>query len=101
MAYVVNKEVARTTPCKCFQLKTDELLCFSKGCIGALTDAQEKTLCTEKHIEPPTPGQKERIAKFTEAVHAAKERYDREGKPGITTWLRYVGEEAEKRGIEI
>ena len=101
MAIVINEETARTTPCKCFQLKGDELLCFSKGCVGALTDAQETTLCTKKVIEPTTPGQKERIARFTEVVHTAKERYDKRGRPGITTWLELVGEEARKRGVEI
>ena len=100
MGIIVNEEVAKTTPCKCFKLN-EELMCFSKGIIGTLSNEQEEIYCTSKEIEPATPGQKQRIAKFTEAVHAAKERYDIAGKPGITDWLRLVGEETEKRGIKI
>lgn len=98
MGIVIQEEVAKTTPCKCFQLKGDELLCFSQGVVGGLTDEQENTLCTKKQVNPPTKGQKERIAKFTEAVHAAKERYKGEG---IQQWLGLVGEETKKRGIEL
>lgn len=101
MGIVINEEVAKTTPCKCFQLKADELLCFSKGILGAMSDPQEEIYCTEKHIEPATHGQKKRIAAFTEAVQQAKERYEAEGKPGKGRWQELVGEEAEKKGVRI
>lgn len=102
MGIIVNETAARETPCKCYQLgKTTEahdLLCFSKGIVGGLTDEQESKYCTSKDILPPTPELKKRISDFTEAVQAASRRYKGQG---ILTWNRFVSEEARKRGVEI
>ncbi len=102
MGLIVDEEKARKTPCKCFQIgptkEAHDLLCFSPGIIGTLTNAQDTAYCTKRNIEPPSPALKKRIAEFTEAVHAAARRYKGQG---IQTWLRFVGEEMDKRGLEI
>ena len=83
--------------CKCYKLD-DGLVCWRKGVIGTLSDSQEKRLCSSKEIKPATKELKERINKFTEAIHSAQERYHKEG---ITKWLVLVSEELKKRGIEV
>lgn len=88
--------------CLCYQIgetkEAHDLMCFRKGIIGTLTDNQESKLCSTKDIRPPTKELKERIAKFTEAIHSAQERYHKEG---IDKWLELVSEETKKRGIEL
>ena len=102
MGIVVDEKRAKETPCKCYQIgptkEAHDLLCFSKGIIGTLTNAQEAIYCTKKDISSPTPRLKERINKFIEGIHAAQKRYKGEG---IERWLELTGEELRKRGIEI
>jgi len=102
MGIVVDEAKARETPCRCFQIgptkEAHDLLCFSKGVIGTLTNAQDTAYCTKRNIEPPSPALKRRITEFTEAAQAASARYKGEG---ITRWLELVGEELDKRGIEL
>lgn len=98
----IEIEELKKAPCKCFQIgpskEAHNLMCFRKGVIGTLTDEQETRLCDIKDIKPPTPALKKRINEFTEAIHAAQERYKGEG---IRTWLELVGQETRKRGIEL
>ena len=87
----------RPGPCTCYTTPTGKEMCWKSGFLGTLSQAQMAQYCTTKEIK----GKSKRAEEFTEAVHAAKERYDKAGKPGIETWLSMVGEEARKRGIEI
>jgi len=103
MGIVIHKKVAEQTPCMCFKLgmseEPEDLLCFSKGVIGALTDTQDIELCTRRDIREPTKGQKERLRRFKEAIAEAHRRYNEEGRLGIARWLQLVSEETRKRGI--
>ena len=100
MGVVINEEVAKKTPCTCYKLD-GELICWSKGIIGTMTDEQESTYCTSKDIKPATGELKDRINKFTEAIHSAQERYETEIRPPAGRWQEIVGEELAERGIEI
>lgn len=63
MGFVVEPKEARTEPCKCYKYDT-ELLCFSDGIMGALSDAQEKKYCKEKMIRKTTKEQMGQVTKF-------------------------------------
>jgi len=72
----------------------EELILWSPGVIGTLSDAQEK-LCKEIKIHSKAPERlMRRIKLFREAVKAC------EGLP-LTKFLPCVGVELRKRGIEI
>ena len=68
MGIVVDEARAETTPCYCYRIgPTDEprdLLCWSPGIIGALTDEQEMLYCPEKTIVPPTERMSERLRRL-------------------------------------
>lgn len=102
MGIVINEELARKTPCTCYQIgKTKEprdLLCWSSGIIGSLSDADEVLFCPTKVIKPATRELKDRLDRFTSAVRKASERYKGEG---ITRWLQLVSEEMRKVGLDI
>lgn len=102
MGILVDERRAEETPCKCFQIgptkEAHDIICFSPGIIGTLTNAQDNLYCTKKDIGPPSPKLKERINKFVQAIHAAQTRYKGEG---IETWLTLTGEELRKRGLEV
>lgn len=102
MGIVVDDKLAKETPCKCFKIgptkEAHDLICFSKGIIGTLTNAQDNIYCTKKDISPPSPELKQRFNRFVQAIHAAQSRYKGEG---IETWLTLTGEELRKRGIEV
>lgn len=102
MGIVVDKAKAKAARCKCYQLgatkKPEDILCFSEGIIGTLTNKQDVKYCAEKAVLPPTEGLKERIGNFAEAIHEAQKRYKGEG---IEHWLELTGEELRRRGIEV
>jgi len=100
MGFVTNEKTALATPCTCYKLD-GELICWSKGIIGTMTDEQESTYCTSKDIKPATGELKDRINKFTEAIHSAQEKYETEITPPPGEWQRLVGIELRERGIEI
>jgi len=73
MGIVVNEQEAKSTSCKCFKLSDKELLCFSKGIVGALSDEQEKQYCTRRFIVKDNKALKNHILKFTDAVEKCKD----------------------------
>ena len=100
MGVVIDEELAKKTGCLCYQIGPTkepwDLLCWSKGVIGTLTDRQEAKYCPTKEIKPATEGLKDRLEKFIESIHAAQKRYKGEG---IQKWLDLVSEEMGKRGL--
>ncbi|NIS20257.1 MAG: hypothetical protein GWN12_09840, partial [Thermoplasmata archaeon] len=56
MGIVVDRGRAEESPCTCFPIEPEgpetpeNLLCFSKGVVGALSDRQDRELCTERQI---------------------------------------------------
>lgn len=42
---IVDEMRARTSPCKCYKGAEGELICFSEGIIGVLSDKEEQTFC--------------------------------------------------------
>lgn len=81
---VVNEEVAKRSPCKCYVVTMPDgrevLLCYSKGIIGTLTKEQIKIYCPQI-IKLPAPKKlAERLRKFAEIAAATaglplKERF--------------------------
>ena len=57
MARIINEELARDTICTCYLFKIDgklEDVCWTKGAIGMLTEAQEREYCAGKIYLNPT-----------------------------------------------
>lgn len=94
------QEDLKPAPCTCYKLD-GQLICWRKKVLGTLTDEQESTLCSTKDIKPATPELKERINKFTIAIHSAQERYETEMRPPVGRWQEIVGEELAERGLEV
>ncbi|MEM2905021.1 MAG: hypothetical protein QW587_04700 [Candidatus Bathyarchaeia archaeon] len=97
---VVDADLAARTGCRCY--KVDEtLLCFSKGIIGTLSKPQVEAYCPTKEILTEG-GMVERVKRFREAAAAARQRIA--GIPKgerLEPWLKAMGEELAKRGIEV
>jgi len=96
---VVHPEVARKTPCRCFEYE-GETYCWSPGVIGLISGKKEPHLIEEfcKIRVPADPGLKHRFLTFTQAVKEAKKEYEKEG-GGVGKWWEKLGEAFEKRGI--
>lgn len=65
MGVVIDEEVARKSPCLCYRIgetdKPEDLMCFSRGIIGTLSNAQDIKFCPEKEIKPATAKVMERL----------------------------------------
>ncbi len=98
-AIVVNEALAKVTPCQCTKVDDSEI-CFSKGCVGGLSEADKKLYCNPKvYVERPALA--ERIRKFKEAVAEAKEKIKEIPKgERLAPWLAAMSESLAKRGIE-
>jgi len=97
---VVNEDVAARTACKCARVDDSEI-CFSKGIIGGMSEAQKEAYCNPKTYFK-SPHLEKRIRGFKEAVAAAKEKI-REVPKGerLEPWLKAMSEELVKREISI
>ena len=102
---VVNEAKARATPCNCFTYNGREY-CFSKGIIGMMSSAENPEqiaeYCKVGKTYEVRPGIKERFESFAGAAEEAHEKI--EGIPKgerLVPWLTAMGEELEKRGIEV
>ena len=91
MGRVLEPEEARNTGCTCYAYD-DELLCFSKGVVGALTDSQELDLCKFKYTRYPSESQETQAKKFKEWGEIADVCFEK----GVDTW-GCVEKEARKR----
>jgi len=108
MGIVVDEEVAKRTPCTCYKIgptnEPKDLLCFSPGVIGTLTDAQDVAYCTERHIKPAKDGIPTRVEKFREASDVCVREVEALGLPKgerLKARLECMGRELKKRGIEV
>lgn len=97
---VVNSDIAGRTSCRCYAVE-ETLMCFSKGIIGTLSKPQVEAFCPTKEILTEG-GLVERVKKFKEAAKAAKAKIAKIPKgQRLEPWLRSMGDELRKRGIEI
>jgi len=97
---VVDPEQAKRTSCTCFRIDS-KFMCFSKGIIGTLSQEQTKEYCPTI-IEKESPAIRQRIQKFREAAGEAHKKIEKLPKgERLETWLKSMGEELRKRGIEI
>lgn len=108
-----NKKIDRAD-CKCFLLarhKNEEgnFLCFREGVVGALTNDQEKKLCTERSFLTEEKGGLAKdskseevrnilrtVERFSKGVHAAVKVYDDSGQKDIPFWRNVVRNEVNK-----
>lgn len=96
---VVNPDLAARTSCRCYRIDKRDM-CFSKGIIGTMSDAQEEAYCTEKRYV--TEGLQRRVKLFREAATEAKKEIA--GIPKgerLEPWLHAMSKALKKRGIEV
>jgi len=93
---MVDPDIAARTPCKCY-----DNICFSRGIIGALSEAQREAYCpTTEHVT--SPGMTRRLKNWQEAVGVCKgeiEKYEKGER--LIPYIECIGRELPKRGIEI
>ncbi len=102
---VVNEARARATPCNCFTYK-DREYCFSKGIIGMMSSAENPEqiaeYCKVGKTYEVRPGIKERFESFAGAAEEAHKKIETIPKgERLVPWLSAMGEELEKRAIEV
>jgi hypothetical protein len=102
---VVNEARARATPCNCFTYKGREY-CFSKGIIGMMSSEENPEQIAEYCAVGKTyevkPGIKERFETFASAAEEAHKEIEAIPKgERLVPWLTAMGEELEKRGVEV
>ena len=97
---VVDEDIAARTPCRCARVDDSEI-CFSKGIVGGLSEAQKEAYCNPKTYFK-SPGLEKRIKGFKEAVTAAKEKIkDIPKGERLAPWLQAMSQELAERRIEI
>lgn len=64
MGNVVDFNEARNSTCECRRTSTGELVCWSKGIIGTLSDEQEEKFCKDKVVFSDKIENKSQIDKF-------------------------------------
>jgi len=102
---VINEAKARATPCNCFTYN-DREYCFSPGIIGMISSKENPEQLAEycklgKSYEVK-PGIKKRFESFAEAAEEAHKKIEEIPKgERLVPWLSAMGEELEKRGIEV
>lgn len=98
---VVNEATAKATPCRCIEYRPGKKLCFSKGVVGALSDAQEELYChpEEKLV---SPGLEKRMEHWMESVSICKAEIAKIP-PGerLRPWLGCMSRELSARGVEV
>lgn len=93
---VIDPDVAARTPCKCY-----DNICFSRGIVGTLSQAQREAYCPTITHEK-SPGMTRRLENWQEAVNVCKGEIKEIPKgERLEPWLSCMGRELPKRGIEI
>jgi hypothetical protein len=96
---VVDEALAKASPCRCYDID-GKLMCFSKGIIGTLDQAQIDLYCKEKQVV--REGIAKRVAKFREAAEVCKARIkDIPKGERLKPWLQCMGMELRARGITL
>ena len=88
---VMDPALARRTPCRCYTHEKKPTVCFSEGIIGVLKKDQIKEFCP-KIIDA---GPSKRVDAFIDASEKASKS------KSLRPWLKKMGEELKKKGIEI
>ncbi|GAJ10337.1 unnamed protein product [marine sediment metagenome] len=96
---VVNEAIAMASPCRCIEYRPGKKLCFSKGVVGALSDAQETLYCpTTEKLE--SPGLQKRLDNWMEAVKTCKVEIASIPKgERLEPWLNCMSRELATKGI--
>lgn len=102
---VVNEARARATPCNVFTYKGREYA-FSPGVIGLISGEknpeQMEAFCKAGKVYEVKPGIKQRFESFAEAAEEAHKKIEEIPKgERLVPWLTAMGEELEKRGLEV
>lgn len=98
-ALIVNPELAKATPCRCYKVDTTEM-CFTRGAIGTLSKEQIPIYCAGK--EYVTEGLATRVKSFKEASEICKREIERLPRgERLEPYLKCMSRELAKRGIEI
>ena len=102
---VVNEAKARATPCNCFTYNGREY-CFSSGVIGMMSSAENpeqlEAFCKVGKTYEVKPGIKQRFESFAGAAEEAHKKIENIPKgERLVPWLTAMGEELEKRSIEV
>lgn len=92
MGIVAEPVQAKNTACECHKID-DELICWSKGVIGALSDSQENSLCTVKNVSSMSKDYQSHIKKFKEMSEISDKCLEEEVED---TWA-CVEKEAQKK----
>ena len=88
---VMDPALARRTPCRCYTYKKKPTVCFSEGIVGVLKKEQIKEFCP-KIIDA---GPSKRVEAFIDASEKASKS------KSLRPWLKKMGKELKKQGIEI
>lgn len=97
---VVNEALAKATPCRCIEYRPNKYLCYSRGCVGGLTDEQEKLYCNPREMME-SPGLQRRMESFLEAVDVCKAEIAPVPKgERLEPWLGCMSRELAARGVE-
>lgn len=69
MGILVDRRKAMETPCTCYKIgagpeSPENLLCFSPGIVGSLSNTQDEDFCVERVVKPPSEEYSEHIGKF-------------------------------------
>lgn len=87
MGILIDEGKAATSPCTCFRIEPrgpdvpNNLLCFSPGIVGALSDKQDKQFCAILNIKE-SRGLQERFKRFKELGAINDVCLEKEVKPG-------------------
>jgi len=105
MGLIVDKDLAARTPCHGYKMPDGELLLWSPGIIGMLSDPQEKAYCTkietEKRSVSPALERRWRFFKESSRKCSAKVRMEYPRGERLSPFLKCMSIEAKKSGIEI
>lgn len=97
---VINPELAKATPCKCFTHEGEEYA-WSPGVLGLIsskkTPEQFKEVCAAGCI-PAGAGAQARFRKFKAAVQEAHKEWEKKGK-GLKGWWEMLGDKFSEAGI--
>lgn len=97
MGKVVNEIRAFLSVCTCYQVGRttypEDLMCYSDGIMGTLSNEQDRKYCPDKDIRSPTPEMLVHQKKFTKAVQEAQRRY----REGEKDFIKLIDEELEKK----
>jgi len=102
MAKIVNEKLFKETPCTCFKINPKEgeipsnLLCYSEGAIGVLSNRQDKA-CKHQIILPTPPELEFHLKKFAhmgEIMHVCMKQKEKD------KFYSCIAREASKRGFK-